>query len=186
MKTYGGVDVQTHVFLTSAIVGGEWSPSYPDRFNPGETAPGTHWIGGWVGPRVGVDDMEIRKFLPPLGLELRPLSRPARSQLLQWLRYPGSWKVEENHKQKRNSIRIFEPDAYGVRSRNCDCLYSDVQWTALRFNDTSNKPVGQSLTHLQSAPPPCYRQFTALYIRQEVRLFLKYYIWQEDVAGRGA
>jgi hypothetical protein len=32
MKTYGGVEVHTHVFLTSALVGGEWSkyhkPSY--------------------------------------------------------------------------------------------------------------------------------------------------------------
>jgi hypothetical protein len=27
MKTYGGVDVQIHVFLTSALVGGEWSAS---------------------------------------------------------------------------------------------------------------------------------------------------------------
>jgi hypothetical protein len=25
MKMHGGVDVQTHVFLTSALVGGEWS-----------------------------------------------------------------------------------------------------------------------------------------------------------------
>jgi hypothetical protein len=22
---------------------------------PGERAPGTHWIGGWVGPRVSLD-----------------------------------------------------------------------------------------------------------------------------------
>jgi hypothetical protein len=25
--------------------------------------PGTHWIGGWVGPRMGVDDVERRKIL---------------------------------------------------------------------------------------------------------------------------
>jgi hypothetical protein len=23
------------------------------RFTPGERVPGTHWIGGWVGPRSG-------------------------------------------------------------------------------------------------------------------------------------
>jgi hypothetical protein len=28
MKTYGGVDVQIHIFLTSALVGGEWSASH--------------------------------------------------------------------------------------------------------------------------------------------------------------
>jgi hypothetical protein len=36
MKKYGGVDVYIHVFLTSAIVGGEWSDSRPGRFTPGE------------------------------------------------------------------------------------------------------------------------------------------------------
>jgi hypothetical protein len=68
--------------LTSALVGGEWSASRPGRFTPGERAPGTHWIGGWVGPRTGLDDVERRKFLTLPGLELRPLGRPARSQSL--------------------------------------------------------------------------------------------------------
>jgi hypothetical protein len=35
-----------------------------------------------VDPRAGLDDMEERKFLILLGLELRPLSHPARSQSL--------------------------------------------------------------------------------------------------------
>jgi hypothetical protein len=43
-----------------------------------------------VGPRAGLDTAEKRKFLTPPGLELRPLSRPARSQSLYRLRYPGS------------------------------------------------------------------------------------------------
>jgi hypothetical protein len=51
------LDVQIQVFLTSAIVG-EWSASRPGRFTPGEIAPGTHWTGGWVGPRAGLDDMQ--------------------------------------------------------------------------------------------------------------------------------
>jgi hypothetical protein len=29
MKAYGGVDVEIHMFLTSALVGGEWSASRP-------------------------------------------------------------------------------------------------------------------------------------------------------------
>jgi hypothetical protein len=52
--------------------------------------PGTHCIGGWVDPRASLDDMEKWKFLPLPGLEPRPLSRPARSQSLYRLRYPGS------------------------------------------------------------------------------------------------
>jgi hypothetical protein len=81
MRAYGGVDVQIHVFLTSALVGGQWSAWRPGRFTPGEGAPGTHW-GGWVGPRAGLDDVEKRKLLTLPGLELRSLSRPARSQSL--------------------------------------------------------------------------------------------------------
>jgi hypothetical protein len=40
MKAYGGVDVQIHIFLNSALAGDEWSASRPCRFTPG-----THWIG---------------------------------------------------------------------------------------------------------------------------------------------
>jgi hypothetical protein len=86
MKAYGGVDLYIHIFLTSVLVEGEWSASRPGRFTPGEKAPSTHWIGGWVGPRAGLDDVEKRKFLTLPGLELRPLCRPARSQSLYLLR----------------------------------------------------------------------------------------------------
>jgi hypothetical protein len=90
MKAYGGVDVQIHIFLTSALSAGEWSVSRPCRFTPGERAHRTHWIGGSVGPRAGQDNLEKRKFLSLPGLELRSLGRPARSQSLYRLRYPGS------------------------------------------------------------------------------------------------
>jgi hypothetical protein len=43
-----------------------------------------------VGPRAGLDDVKRRKFLTLPGLELRHLGRPARSQSLYRLRYPGS------------------------------------------------------------------------------------------------
>jgi hypothetical protein len=76
--------------LTSALVGGEWSASRPGRFNPGDKAPGTHWIGGWVDPRAGLDEVKKRKFMTLPGLEFRPVHHPARSQLLYRLRYPGS------------------------------------------------------------------------------------------------
>jgi hypothetical protein len=67
--------------LTLALAGGEWSASRPCRFTPCETAPGTHWIGGWV---------DTGASLP--GLELQPLGSPARSQSLYRLRYPGSYQ----------------------------------------------------------------------------------------------
>jgi hypothetical protein len=89
MKEYGGVDVQIHIFLTSALAGGECSASRPGRFIPGEGAPRTHWIGGWVDTRAGLDDVKKRKFLTPPGLVLLPLGRPAHSQSLYRPRYPG-------------------------------------------------------------------------------------------------
>jgi hypothetical protein len=55
--------VKIHIFLTSALVGGEWSASRPGRFTPGERAPGTHYIGGWVDPKSGLYDVEKGKFL---------------------------------------------------------------------------------------------------------------------------
>jgi hypothetical protein len=42
-------------------------------------------------PRAGVDDVDKRKSVNLPGYELRPLGRPARSQSLYRLRYPGSW-----------------------------------------------------------------------------------------------
>jgi hypothetical protein len=70
MKAYGGADVSIHIFLTSALGGGEWSASRPGRFTPEKRAPGIHWIGGWVDPRAGLDDVEKRKFLTLPGVEI--------------------------------------------------------------------------------------------------------------------
>jgi hypothetical protein len=41
MKAYGGENVQIHVFLTSAVVGVEWSASRPYRLNKGLDGPQT-------------------------------------------------------------------------------------------------------------------------------------------------
>jgi hypothetical protein len=37
---------------------------------PVEIAPGNHWMGGWVGPRPGLDAMEKRKAFPLMGIKL--------------------------------------------------------------------------------------------------------------------
>jgi hypothetical protein len=83
MKTYRGMDV----FLTPVLVGGEWSVSRPYIFTPRERAAGTLWIGGLVDPTAGLDDKEKPQFFTLLGLELRTLGRPARSQSLYRLGY---------------------------------------------------------------------------------------------------
>jgi hypothetical protein len=57
MEALGGERrYSSYSFTTSALDGGEWSASRPGRaFTPGERTPGTHWRGGWVGPRAGLD-----------------------------------------------------------------------------------------------------------------------------------
>jgi hypothetical protein len=90
MKAYWGVDVEIYIFLTSTLVGSEWSASRPCRFTPGERGLGTHWIGGWAVTRADLDAVKKRKFLTLLGLELRPRSRLTHNQSLYRLRYPGS------------------------------------------------------------------------------------------------
>jgi hypothetical protein len=67
---------------------GEWSASHPGRFTPKERDPGTHWIGGWVGPRASLDVMSKRKITSSRQ-ESKP-DRPARSQSLYQPSYPGS------------------------------------------------------------------------------------------------
>jgi hypothetical protein len=83
MKTYGGVDIEIHIFLTMALVGGEWWASRPCRFTPG-----TYFIGGWVDPRASLDDMEKWKFFILKGLELPPplptVVQPIASRYTNW------------------------------------------------------------------------------------------------------
>jgi hypothetical protein len=83
MKAYWVMEIQIHVFLTSALVGGEWSASRPWRINPGETVRVTHWTGDWMDLRAGL-------ALPEL--ELQPLGRPASSQSSHLSESSKSWE----------------------------------------------------------------------------------------------
>jgi hypothetical protein len=75
----------SYSYLTSALDGGERSASRPSRaLPPGETTPSTHWIGGWVGPRAGLDAGARRKILCPC--RGSNADRPACSQTLYCLR----------------------------------------------------------------------------------------------------
>jgi hypothetical protein len=49
----------------------------PAALPPGERAPGTNWIGGWVDLRASPDDLE--KILDPTGTRTPTPVRPARS-----------------------------------------------------------------------------------------------------------
>jgi hypothetical protein len=74
MKAYGGVGVYIHIFLTSALAGGEWLASRSDLFTFGGRVHGTYWIGDLVDPWAGLDDVEKGKFLtlPRFGIPTLP------------------------------------------------------------------------------------------------------------------
>jgi hypothetical protein len=64
MKVYWEWRYSSTHSLTSALDGGVVNfttrPLYPQ-----ERAPGTHWIGGWVGPRAVLDAVVRRKIPSP-------------------------------------------------------------------------------------------------------------------------
>jgi len=67
-RRIGEVEVQLHTFLTSTLVGGEWSASRPGRFAP-ERTPGSHRIEvGWAQIRSGRCGEE-KNSQPPPGIE---------------------------------------------------------------------------------------------------------------------
>jgi len=55
------VEIQLYTFLTLAFDGREFSASCPSCFTPGERAPGTHWIEGWVCLTAVLDAVAKRK-----------------------------------------------------------------------------------------------------------------------------
>jgi len=62
--------------LNSALDGSEWSASRLCRFTPRERAPVTHWVGGYVDPRAGLDAVVKRKILSPYRVSNTGLSSP--------------------------------------------------------------------------------------------------------------
>jgi hypothetical protein len=98
MKAYGETYVLIHILLILALVGAGWSASSPFRFTPGERVPITRWLGGWVGPRAGLDDIEKSEFCTIPGLE-----PPG-----QWLRhYAGSRNVTGSGPDGVNDFYLF-------------------------------------------------------------------------------
>jgi hypothetical protein len=72
--------------LTSALDGGEWSASLPCHFTPKEIAPGTHWIGGWVGPRAVLNAVAKRTIPSPRreSNPRTPIVQPVAQRYTNW------------------------------------------------------------------------------------------------------
>jgi len=98
--------------LTLALDGVGSQRHAPAALPPGKR-PGTHCIGGWVGPRAGPDGRG--KSRPSTGI--RSPDRPARSQSLYRLSYPGPKNL--NVKTNLNSIHRFRSYCAGNTLRLC-------------------------------------------------------------------
>jgi hypothetical protein len=57
-QEYWVVEIKFHVFLTSAVDGGEWSVSLNGDFTLDETAGGIRWLDFYNGPRINLDTLE--------------------------------------------------------------------------------------------------------------------------------
>jgi hypothetical protein len=87
MKTFGDSDCIYSRFLDLSSSLKRVVSFTPLPLHPSPLLGFTHWIGGWVSPRTGLDDMEKRKFCTLPRLELWSLGRPSRSQLQYRLSY---------------------------------------------------------------------------------------------------
>jgi hypothetical protein len=63
--TWRNRGLQLHPLSNSALDGGAWSASRAGRFSPGYRATRVHYIGGWVGPRAGLDILGNREIPYP-------------------------------------------------------------------------------------------------------------------------
>jgi hypothetical protein len=99
---------------------------------PGESAPDTHWIGGWVGPRTSLNTGEKRIISAPAG------NRTPTVQSLYRLSYPGSNNNNNNNNNNNsNSIlicRIWGSYSGGYQDYNILGLHGVISQKTVLFN----------------------------------------------------
>jgi hypothetical protein len=108
----------------------------PAALPPGKS--GTHCIGGWVGPRAGLDG---RGKFRPTGIQ--SLDRPAPSESLYRLSYPGPWS---SYSAAQNKVKPSGLATLGIISYKRACArrgvsdrdkHSNRQWNTrwqIRYN----------------------------------------------------
>jgi hypothetical protein len=86
MKAYWGSGSIAPPIFSSALDGGEWSASHLGRFTPRKRDPGTHFIGGWAGPRTVLDAVAKRTIPSPLreSSPRTPIFQPVAQRYTEW------------------------------------------------------------------------------------------------------
>jgi hypothetical protein len=104
--------------LTSALDGGEYSPSHPGHFTHRERAPpSTQWVGGWVGPRAGLDTVVKRKI--PSSCQTQNSNTPHHDMT----------KIHSNLVPHRNNFLLEEPSCSLVLGYKKDTYCAKVHIT---------------------------------------------------------
>jgi hypothetical protein len=125
MKAYWGSGGSSTHSMTSALDGGERSASRPGRFTLKERAPGTHWIGGWVGPRA-VLDVVVKRKIPSPHRESKPRTSIITFETMNPFRHFG-----------RTPISRPPPTQEGTTHTN-ENIHSYLEW--------DSNPISQSLS----------------------------------------
>ena len=102
--------------MTAALEGGERSAARPRE------RPGTHFTGGWVGPRVGLDG---RKISSPRRFDPGP-SSAYLGRYTDWATGPTLWNVEHRIYQ---GVCYFQ---YVIRFHVESCCLNTISVTSIR------------------------------------------------------
>jgi hypothetical protein len=140
------MELYVDVFLTSEIVGDEWSDSRSCRFTPWDWVPKTHWLGVWVHQRNYVEDMEKWNLLILPGHKPWSLSCQGSSHSLYRLPYHGS----------SASFQICPAPIYLRNAiEGLPFLTKDFPWTVLSVSSTKTRICAFDALLLRTAENMC-------------------------------
>jgi hypothetical protein len=133
-------------FLTSALDGGDWLAWRSSRFIPGERARGTHWIGGWVDPRAGLEATEKRKMLSLPGIDPRPpdnINNFGRFHAMRvWRNLPRSDERQDLNRMNLLAIEGWTTDKRRFQSWQAKRLLHSPLRPGQFLDSPSSYPVG--------------------------------------------
>jgi hypothetical protein len=149
MKAYWGSGCIAPSILHIGTRWGEWLASRPGRLTPGGRATATRWIGGWMGPRAGLDVVARRKkFHHYLSQELNP-GHPAHSLVSSSLILLTSL-----HRLPRFSVSQSHPFHC---TRNLFCAGSFLV-LFIRVRSSMHKINPSLMPHLHAPQPLSFRE----------------------------
>jgi hypothetical protein len=113
----------SYSFMTSILDGGEWSASRPGCALPrGERNPSTHWTGGWVDTRDGLDTEVTEKSVASAGDRTSIVRSVVRHYTDKATTTPHVHTYSNKNVKYHCMISFF---TFTVRSRNQFASYND-------------------------------------------------------------